>query len=63
MFATDAGYYLRGGDGLYAPRDVELVERAASNPCGAACDERDHDLIRTCDHCRGACRHPKEEHQ
>jgi len=61
MFATDAGYYLRGGDGLYAPSDVELVERAASNPCGTPCDARTHDSIGTCDHCLGTCHHATKE--
>ncbi|MGQ4393822.1 hypothetical protein ACN6K5_003608 [Streptomyces violaceoruber] len=56
MFATDNGYYLKGGDGLYSPKQVELAaERTAGNPCGSACEERKHDLIDTCDHCRGVC--------
>lgn len=56
MFATDNGYYLRGGAGLYSPKQVELVaERTDGNPCGAVCDARKHDLMGTCDHCRGEC--------
>jgi len=56
MFATDNGYHLRGGDGLYGPRQVALArERTDGNPCGAPCSERSHNLIGTCDHCRGAC--------
>ncbi|MGW3387318.1 hypothetical protein [Streptomyces cinereoruber] len=56
MFAADNGYYLKGGSGLYPPKQVELVtERPNGNPCGAECDERNHDLVNTCDHCRGAC--------
>ncbi|RSN55596.1 hypothetical protein DMH12_15365 [Streptomyces sp. WAC 04229] len=57
MFATDNGYYLKGGSGLYSPHQVELAaERITGNPCGAACVERKHDLIGVCDHCRGECR-------
>jgi hypothetical protein len=57
MFATDNGYYLQGGSGLYSPQQVELAaERADGNPCGTACDARKHSVIDTCDHCRGTCR-------
>ncbi|GGV19843.1 hypothetical protein GCM10010275_71890 [Streptomyces litmocidini] len=52
MFATDSGYYLRGGDGLYEHRNVALARERTGNPC----DTRSHDLIDTCDHCRGICR-------
>ncbi|MYU24616.1 hypothetical protein [Streptomyces sp. SID8352] len=56
MFATDSGYYLRGGSGLYPPAHVELASaRADGNPCGSSCEDRTHDLIGTCDHCRGVC--------
>ncbi|MFE9735452.1 hypothetical protein ACFYO9_33915 [Streptomyces sp. NPDC005863] len=56
-YATDNGYYLRGGSGLYAPRQVELAtERAGGNPCGSACDEHVHGLVGDCDHCLGRCR-------
>lgn len=56
MFATDNGYYLHGGDGLYPPKQVELVtERTGGNPCGTECDSRKHNLVDTCDHCRGVC--------
>lgn len=57
MFATDRGYYLQGGEGdLYDPKNVELVrKREGGNPCGAECDNRSHDQIDTCDHCRGMC--------
>ncbi|MDV9186829.1 hypothetical protein R6L23_01015 [Streptomyces sp. SR27] len=57
MFATDNGYYLVGGAGLYDPRMVVLTcERSDGNPCGAPCDDRQHDALKTCDHCRGMCR-------
>lgn len=57
MFATDNGYYLQGGSGLYSPQQVELAaERTDGNPCGATCDARKHSVIDTCDHCRGTCR-------
>jgi hypothetical protein len=56
MFATDNGYYLKGGSGLYSPKQVELAAgRTAGNPCGAPCEDRKHDLIDTCDHCCGVC--------
>ncbi|MGV9278028.1 hypothetical protein [Streptomyces griseosporeus] len=56
MFATDNGYYLRGGSGLYSPKQVQLAaERTGGNPCGEPCNDRKHDLIGTCDHCRGQC--------
>ncbi len=56
MFATDNGYYLAGGAGLYGPRMVALKqERTGGNPCREPCDAREHGLIRTCDHCRGVC--------
>ncbi|MFH8257578.1 hypothetical protein [Streptomyces roseolus] len=56
MFAADNGYYLKGGSGLYPPKQVKLVaERPAGNPCGAECEEREHDLVGTCYHCRGQC--------
>lgn len=57
MFAADAGYYLHGGEGLYAPAQVEYVQARDGNPCGADCDTRQHDLIGVCDHCLGNCRH------
>lgn len=57
MFASDGGYYLVGGAGLYSPRMVALArERTGGNPCGQAFDDRMHDLLKTCDHCRGMCR-------
>ncbi|MEV8455464.1 hypothetical protein AB0467_34575 [Streptomyces sp. NPDC052095] len=56
-YATDNGYYLYGGSGLYAPRQVELVaERINGNPCGALCEEREHGIVGDCDHCQGQCR-------
>jgi hypothetical protein len=56
MFATDNGYYLAGGAGLYSPGRVVLArERTDGNPCGAPCDDHQHDELRTCDHCRGMC--------
>ena len=56
MFATDSGYYLKGGQGLYGPSEVELAHRReGGNPCGTECSTRSHDLIDTCDHCRGVC--------
>ncbi|TKS96317.1 hypothetical protein [Streptomyces lasalocidi] len=56
MFATDNGYYLRGGSGLYSPKTVKLVaERPEGNPCSTACDQGKHDALGTCDHCRGTC--------
>lgn len=56
MFATDRGYYVRGGEGLYAPDQVRLVrERENGNPCGQLCDQRSHQTLKTCDHCRGVC--------
>ncbi|MEU1134439.1 hypothetical protein ABZ383_32040 [Streptomyces sp. NPDC005900] len=56
MFATDNGYYLTGGAGLYSPQMVTLArERTNGNPCGAPCDTALHHLIGTCDHCRGVC--------
>lgn len=55
-YATDAGYHLRRGSGLYSPRQVALAaERAGGNPCGTPCDERAHTLIHDCSHCRGRC--------
>jgi hypothetical protein len=55
-FATDSGYYLSGGAGLYGPRQVSLArERTGGNPCGKPCDTHVHDVIKTCDHCRGVC--------
>ena len=57
MFATDAGYYLRGGRGLYEPRNVQLARaRDGGNPCARPCSNSQHDSIGTCDHCRGVCR-------
>jgi hypothetical protein len=56
MFATDSGYYAKGIDGLLDPKDVTLTqERTGGNPCGTDCDPRSHDLVHTCDHCRGVC--------
>lgn len=56
MFATDNGYYLAGGAGLYGPRMVALErERTGGNPCGEPCDAGEHGLIGTCYHCRGVC--------
>jgi hypothetical protein len=56
MFATDSGYYLHDGDGLYAHRDVVLAhERTNGNPCGTPCSDRDHESLDTCEHCRGTC--------
>jgi hypothetical protein len=56
MFATDSGYYLRGGEGLYAHRDVIFTRaRTDGNPCGKPCSTSDHAAIDTCDHCRGVC--------
>lgn len=57
MFATDNGYYLHDGEGLYAPNQVELAQERAGNPCGTACDTRSHNLIGACDHCLGNCHH------
>lgn len=62
MFATDCGYYLHGGDGLYPVSAVALVrERTDGNPCVAACDDRQHRAMNSCDHCRGVCAHFDEE--
>jgi len=56
MFATDRGYYFRGVDGLIPSDRVSLArERIGGNPCGTECDGRRHELIGTCDHCRGKC--------
>lgn len=56
MFATDAGYWAKGVDGLLPPNRVVLAhERSGGNPCGAQCSVRAHELIGTCDHCRGVC--------
>ncbi|KAB7835709.1 hypothetical protein [Streptomyces mobaraensis] len=56
MFATDNGYYLAGGAGLYHPQMVALErERVSGNPCGTLCDAQEHRLITTCGHCRGVC--------
>lgn len=56
MFATDNGYYLVGGAGLYSPHMVALArERTHGNPCGEPCDARAHREVETCDHCRGVC--------
>jgi len=56
MFATDSGYYLRGIDGLVSHKNVALAEeRQGTNPCGTECSPRQHDLLDTCDHCRGVC--------
>ncbi|MEU2309371.1 hypothetical protein [Streptomyces misionensis] len=55
-FAADPGYYLQEGSGLYWPDQVTLAEeRTGGNPCGTSCDQRDHDLLKDCDHCRGQC--------
>jgi hypothetical protein len=56
MFATDAGYYAKGVDGLLPPDRVVLAqERTGGNPCGTPCDTRWHRNLHTCDHCRGMC--------
>ncbi|MGW2594771.1 hypothetical protein ACWCXC_31520 [Streptomyces sp. NPDC001515] len=56
VFATDNGYYVKGGEGLYGPDQVSLyAERTGGNPCGADCDARDHRMIGVCDHCTGKC--------
>ena len=56
MFATDCGYYFKGGAGLYPPETVCLArERTDGNPCGVPCDARQHSDLNTCDHCRGVC--------
>jgi hypothetical protein len=56
MFATDNGYWVKGADGLLPPNQVALArERAGGNPCGTDCTKHKHDLIGTCDHCRGVC--------
>lgn len=58
MFAADPGYYLHGGEGLYAPNQVEFAEeRTGGNPCGTECNTRTRGLTSTCDHCRGTCHH------
>ncbi|MER6605653.1 hypothetical protein ABT282_07000 [Streptomyces sp. NPDC000927] len=57
IFATDKGYYVKGGEGLYAPDQVELVEAVEGNPCGSLCDARHHSLVGACGHCMGKCRH------
>lgn len=60
MYATDKGYYVRGGEGLYGPDQVEFVAASPDgNPCGAPCDDRTHESAgyTHCDHCRGACHH------
>lgn len=55
MFATDNGYYLRGGAGLYRPEQVRLARgRAEGNPCGSECV---HEHLPVCDHCLGQCMH------
>lgn len=55
-YATDNGYYLHGGSGLYSPRQVELSEkRTGGNPCGKSCEKRVHDLVGDCEHCMGKC--------
>lgn len=57
VFAADCGYYLRGGEGLYAPQDVQLVSRReGGNPCGTVCDDSQHDAHGICEHCQGVCR-------
>jgi hypothetical protein len=62
MYATDNGYYLVGGNGLYRPREVTLARgRTGGNPCGSPCDGRSHELVDTCDHCRGMCHHRQEQ--
>jgi hypothetical protein len=62
MYATDNGYYLIGGGGLYRPHQVTLArERTDSNPCNQPCDDQKHKLTDTCDHCRGVCRHEQEQ--
>jgi hypothetical protein len=56
MFASDSGYYLNGIDGLVSHKNVALhQERQGPNPCGSPCIQKDHDLLDTCDHCRGVC--------
>ncbi|MCA1224253.1 hypothetical protein [Streptomyces sp. 8L] len=57
MFATDSGYYVANGEGLYGPDQVELVRNRIGNPCKQDCDARSHSLIKVCDHCLGKCRH------
>jgi hypothetical protein len=58
MFATDSGYYLKGDreGGLYEPRQVKFSrERENGNPCGRPCVPRLHEILGTCDCCRGKC--------
>lgn len=56
MFATDNGYYLASGAGLYSTDMVALArERVNGNPCGDPCSEVEHEALRTCDHCRRVC--------
>lgn len=55
-YATDCGYYVEGGEGLYGPDQVEFVrERAGGNPCGVECDAKWHADNQMCGHCRGRC--------
>lgn len=52
-YASDNGYHLRGGSGLYPPRRVRLArERTEGNPCATACE---HDRVEDCQHCLGQC--------
>ncbi|CAK7286352.1 hypothetical protein SGPA1_40612 [Streptomyces misionensis JCM 4497] len=47
----------RGGrGGHFGPRPgAPARERTGGNPCGTTRDQRDHDLLKDCDHCRGQC--------